>query len=82
MDKAVMVMDTICELLPKTNEYRIWSDGEDILVENEQLAEHIADFIDAIYGEKVCATGYYDPEVDGEMGCVNDHTGFYYVHID
>lgn len=32
VDKAVVVMDMICELLPKTNDHRIWSNGEEIQI--------------------------------------------------
>ena len=61
-NKAANVFDAICELLPKTNGHRIWSNGEEILCETMELAEHIADLVDAFYGDKVALTGYYDGE--------------------
>lgn len=82
VDKAVMVMDTICELLPKTNDYRIWSNGDEILCETEQMAEHIADLVDAFYGEQVACTGYYDDEYIDDFGSEEtNENGWYYVHI-
>ena len=68
--------------LPK-DEHRIWSpDGDEILCETEQLAEDIADFIDALYGIPVANTGYYDPEEDARNGETNQWTGYYYVTIN
>ena len=82
VDKAVVVMDMICELLPKTNDHRIWSNGEEILCETMELAEHIADLVDAFYGDKVALTGYYDGEYIDDFGSEDtNENGFYYVHI-
>ena len=81
-NKASIMMDLICELLPKTNDYRIWSNGEEILCETMELAEHIADLLDAIHGGQAAITGYYDGEYIDDFG--NEETnenGFYYVHI-
>lgn len=80
--KAAMVMDMICELLPKTNDYRIWSNGDEILCENMMMAEHIADLVDAFYGDKVACTGYYDGEYVDDFGSEEtNENGWYYVHI-
>ena len=81
-DKVVAALDLICEVLPRTNEYPIWSDGEEILCADEQTADKIGDLIDMMYGDTVVNTGYYDPEEDALVGCVDDLTGFYYVTID
>lgn len=68
--------------LPK-DEHRIWSpDGSEILCENEQLAESIADFLDALYGEQTVNTGYYDPEEDARNNETDRSTGWYYVTIN
>lgn len=82
MTKAGMVVDMIIDLLPKTNDYRIWSNGEDILCETEQLAENIADLLDAIYGGQSATTGYYDDEYIDDFGTEEtNENGWYYVHI-
>ena len=71
----------IIDLLPKTNDYRIWASGDEIFCENEQTAEAIADLIDAMYGDQVACTGYYDPKEDERSGEVDECTGFYYVNV-
>ena len=71
----------IIDLLPKTNDHRIWTDGNDILCETEQTAEAIADLFDAMYGDQVVNTGYYDPE-ENKSGEVDQYTGFYYVTVN
>ena len=75
-------MERICALLPQTNDYRIWSDGEEILCETEQSAEHIADLLDAMYGDQTVNTGYYDPDEDRRNNEVDKRTGFYYVTVN
>lgn len=60
----------------------IWTDGTEILCAYEDMAEKIADILDAISGEPEAHTGYYDPFEDARDGCVDDHTGFYYVDFD
>lgn len=76
----IQTMTAICRLLPKEAAH-IWSDGEDILCDSEQCAETIADFIDAMYGVPVTATGYYDPKEDEMLNLVDDRTGYHYVTI-
>ena len=62
---------------------RIWSkDGDEILCENEQIAEHLADLFDAMYGEPTVNTGYYDPEEDERSGETDDRTGYWYVTVN
>lgn len=80
-DEVKYVLCQICKLLPHTSDYRIWSDGDEILCETEQLAEDIADFFDALYREPTVNTGYYDPEEDAREGKSFDTTGFYYVTV-
>ena len=76
------LISTLCGFLPDTNDHRIWSDGEEVLCETEQLAENIADFFDALYGAQTVNTGYYDPEEDKRNNEVDRHTGFYYVTMN
>ena len=73
----------LADMLPSSPEegYRMWYDGEEILCETEQMAEHLADFIDTIYRGQTATTGYYDPEEDERNGETNDHTGWYYVTV-
>ena len=63
---------------------RIWSpDGDEILCENEQLTEDIADFLDALYGGvQTVNTGFYDPVEDERNGETDQRTGWYYVTIN
>ena len=78
-DYAAQIIQKIAESLPNTPG-RIWSeDGDEILTENKQLAESIADLFDAIYGEQTVNTGYYDPEEDGRDGETDERTGYWYV---
>lgn len=76
------VLDSICRLLPHTNDYRIWSDGAEILCETEQLAEDIADLFDTLYAAQTVNTGYYDPAEDERNNEVDSRTGFYYVTVN
>lgn len=81
-DAVNEVLERVCKLLPNTPDYRIWSDGEEILCETEQLAENIADFFDALYAYPTVNTGYYDPAEDERNNEVDSHTGFYYVTVN
>lgn len=72
----------IAEWLPH-EPARIWSkDGDEILCENGNIAEHIADLFDAVYGEPVVNTGYYDPDEDERNGETDERTGYWYVTIN
>ena len=61
---------------------RIWSkDPDEILCENEQIAETLADLFDAMYGEPTVNTGYYDPAEDEQSGEADERTGYWYVSV-
>ena len=60
----------------------VWTDGIEILCADESTAEMIANFLDAVSGEREAHTGYYDPFDDARSGETDDHTGFYYVDFD
>ena len=81
-DTVTSLLSSLFGFLPDTNDHRIWTDGEEVLCETEQLAENIADFFDALYGTQTVNTGYYDPEEDERNNEVDRHTGFYYVTIN
>ena len=54
-------------------------EGEELLCNNEQSANAVADFLDAL---GYCAvTGYYDPEEDKEAGLEDGLTGLYYITV-
>lgn len=72
----------IMEELPRTPGGKFWCDGENILCRNEEESDVVADFLDAIIGDSVTHTGYYDPQEDERSGEVDDHTGWYYVDFD
>ena len=72
----------ILELLPRKPVHGYWYDGEEILTPDEIGADAVADFIDALVGERISHTGFYDPHEDERSGEVDDHTGYYYVDFD
>lgn len=64
------------------NHGKIWSeDSDEILCKDKQTATAIADLIDAIYGESITNTGYYDPVEDERNGDVDSRTGYWYVAV-
>ena len=65
-----------------TNDRLIRTDGSMILCRREEMADAIADLIDAVEGECVANTGYYDPEADKLDNCVDEYTGWYYIDLD
>lgn len=77
------IYDLVC-LLPNKPGSKVWypPDDDEILCEDELVAEGIADLFDALYGEPTVNTGYYDPEEDKRNGEVNDRTGYYYVTLE
>ena len=56
--------------------------SDEIMCISEELAEMIANIIEAISGEHEAHTGYYDPEEDEKDNCVDDRTDWYYVDYD
>ena len=62
-------------------EPKFWTDGYAILSKDERAIDGIADLIDQLADYPVCATGYYDEAEDRKTKCVDEYTGFYYVHI-
>lgn len=65
---------------PGAETHNIWTDGEMILVDTEEKANAIADFIDALnVGDSV--TGYFNPAEDLQNNEVDELTGWYYIDI-
>ena len=56
-----------------------WTDGEQILCKTEAEVDIIADFLEDL-GFDCLNTGYYDPIEDEREGCVDDHTGYWYIN--
>lgn len=81
LNLAKNTLESIMRLLPPSPAH-IWQDGDEILADSKQAAEGIADLIDAIYGDMVTNTGYYDPAEDARNGEVAQNTGYYYVNVD
>ena len=75
-------LNAMMNLLPRTNDFPIWSDGQEILCEKEEVAEHIADLLDMMCADAIMHTGYYDPEEDRRSGECDEYTGFYYIDFD
>lgn len=69
-----------------TPDVSVWSDGSEILCRTEEVADAIADAIDDMDRaqglDAIAHTGYYDPDEDELEGCVDDHTGWWYVDLD
>ena len=77
-------LDAIWELVPHEPS-KIWTksgDDDEILCKDKQTAEAIADLIDAMYGDQVTKTGYYDPTEDERNDEIDKYTGYYYVTIN
>lgn len=78
---STQLLDGIIDALPTEPGDFIWTDGDMVLCPTEELAESIADILDA-QGSDMAVTGYYDPEEDERNGETDDHTGFWYVTIE
>ena len=68
------------------NDCPVWTDGSEILCRSEWLAMTIADVIDSLLGmqkgEYYLHYHYYDPEEDEREGCIDSHTGWWYVDFE
>ena len=66
------------------NSVDVWyyADADEILCRSEDMAEMIANILEAISGERVAETGYYDPEIDEQDGSTDGRTGWYFVRRD
>lgn len=86
--KATPSFMAIAETLPTdtmTNgrENIAWFDGEEILCKTSEVAELVANIIDAVCGEAYTNTGYYNPEEDAsEPYGPFKTTGWYYISVD
>ena len=63
----------------ENKKHGFWADGEEILCKTEEQAEAVADFLEDL-GFECLNTGYYDPAEDERDGCVDDHTGYWYIN--
>lgn len=57
------------------------NDCGDILCEEREEVEIIANFFDQLYGVATACTGYYDPEEDKRSGTIDECTGYHYVNF-
>lgn len=82
-DERVKIIDDIFVATGGTSpeDRKIWCDGEEILSKDENVISAIADLIDMIANTAISCTGYYDPAEDERDGCVDEHTGYYYVTV-
>lgn len=69
------------QILPgePTPGWAFWSDGAEFLTKSEELADRLADIMDAFADGH---TGYYDPEEDERENAVDNHTGYWYADWD
>lgn len=63
-----------------TAKHGYWTDGQEFLCKREEQADALADFLEDLSFTEV-NTGYYDPKEDERDGCVDEHTGQWYVGI-
>ena len=75
--------------LPKEPDYEhnsidVWynEDADEIMCLTEDLAEMIANIIEAITGEYDMHTCYYDPDEDARNNEINSCTGWYSVYFE
>ena len=60
--------------------FKCGQNGDEILCEDEESIEVVADLLDAM--GYVSITGSYDPKEDSKNGEVDELTGLYYCYID
>ena len=80
---SISLFVTIAGTLPRhpSDKVDLWYDGGDyILCRTEEHANALADWLD-VHGGYCSATGYFDPAEDEKDGCVDDHTGWWYVAV-
>lgn len=80
----MITFQDICKQLPKEpHDFNvrsvIWAVEDEILCDDENVVENIADFLEHLGFEEV-NTGYYDPEEDKRNNEVDKFTGWYYVN--
>lgn len=76
-----ITFDDLMNSLPQHPADSVFSqDGENILCTSEEGINAIADLLESI-GYDCPVTGFYDPEEDADGGCIDNHTGFYYVSV-
>ena len=63
----------------ENNKHGYWTDGEQILCKTEEEANIVANFLEDL-GFDYLNIGYYDPVEDEQEGCVDDHTGYWYIN--
>lgn len=79
----MITFNEICKQLPNephdfNGRLTIWAVEDEILCDDENVAEIIGDFLECLGFEEV-NTGYYDPEEDKRNNEVDKFTGWYYV---
>ena len=88
-----IIWQNILMSLPKTNHERrgflpherckFWSNGDEILCDQQDDCETVATFLEAVFGEELTLKiGYYDPEEDDRDSLRDENTGFYYITIE
>lgn len=80
----MITFQDICKQLPSEpyvlyGRLTIWAVEDEILCDDEDAIEIIADFLENMGFDEV-NTGYYDPEQDKRSNEVDKFTGWYYVN--
>lgn len=79
------IWENVLDALPESPSGEIWTNGDDILVNSENLAERVANMLEVVY--KACdesvqlVTGYFDPEEDKQNEEEDKCTGWWYINI-
>lgn len=74
------IYSELVKRLPPYKHGAVWVCGDTIMCKTEDVADAIADIVEALSDEEEqCCTGYYDPAEDARSGEVDELTGWYYV---
>lgn len=65
---------------PRAGDVKVWKSSESILCKTEELANAVADFLEAL-GYDCPVTGNYDLKEAAVDGLVDQFTGLYYVSV-
>jgi hypothetical protein len=85
-EKRDWFQDFVSSLPNQAGEYRVWTDGDEILCARKDGANHLADLLEVLYSSQGDAptilTGCYDPVEDLLNASITDHTGWWYIRME
>lgn len=69
-----------CEL-SETGSVPMWTDGEELLVSEEELCDKLANALDYTWDGHPVRTSHYDPSEDMKEQCVDKYTGWWCINF-